>query len=60
MKIDEAIEILEELVDDSWSYMETEENSAAKLGIEALKRLKHERAVRIPFWANQLPGETEE
>ena len=60
MNVDKAISRMQYVIDDRPEIYSEEVYNALKLGIEALKRVKHERAFRIPFWANQLPGETEQ
>ncbi len=59
MKIDEAIEIIQELPENLNHVLNGEQESALRLGIEALKRVKsthrfHGMGDYIP-----LPGETE-
>lgn len=60
MTIDKAIEVLDNLVKTLPGTLESDERDAVKLGIEALKRVKHLRN----FWCRdldlKLTGETAE
>ncbi len=58
MKLEKAIEILEDII----HYVEPgdppEEHQAVKLGIEALKRINHARHHPYTTTISKLPGET--
>ena len=58
MKIDQAIETLQEILDDEESRWEPDGQTSLKLGIKALERIKSFRTNMgsQKFW--QLPGET--
>lgn len=59
MTIDEAIKELTKIVG-KWQYgASNERDRALKLGIEALKRVAHQRSSMTPFEIRKLPGETD-
>ena len=58
MTIDETINILTELQRDLTSEDECPAGDAIKLGIEALKNLRNQRATGIAALEYKLPGET--
>lgn len=60
MKLEKAIEILEHEVTYRDCFDNTDRYHALKLGIEALKSVKQDRALRLPGRLEPLPGETEE
>ena len=59
MKLDEAIEILDRHFNLHFDAPRIELDEAAKLGIEALKRLAFNRLNTIATSDELLPGETE-
>ena len=58
--IDEAIKELEKDIADFGGPGTSTLCQAERLGSEALKQLKREREEHVGFWADRLPGETEE
>jgi len=58
--IDEAIEILEKVEEDTWLGPERQWKAAVKLGYEALKGIKKVRKTFRPYVEALLPGEAEE
>ena len=59
MTIPEAIEILEKQIRLTSPNLEPDLIKAIKLGIEALKKLKELRTVKVVIFDRPLPGETE-
>jgi len=57
MKLDKAIEILEEILNDEESEWDLDGKSALHLGIEALKRVKAGRPAPPSLAFITLPGE---
>jgi len=60
ISIDEAIKDLIVIRDGSHQLPTTKWKASCNLGIEALEQLKREREEHVGFWADRLPGETEE
>lgn len=60
MTLEEAIEILGEFVVESEDEEDIKGNKAAKLGIEALRRIQEARTKYHSVWGDTLPGETKE
>jgi hypothetical protein len=60
MKLEKAIEILDNHQCDLPRNEVPDLVTAIKLGIEALKRIQDGRAKGYDFFAHNLPGETEE
>ena len=60
MTIEEAIKILEDILNFVKPGDPPEEHDAVKLGIEALKRLQEHRYDHIDITYRALPGETKE
>lgn len=60
MTLDEAIEVLCELADDSYISLDADGPRAIQLGIEALKRIKDMRISPCTTADETLPGETTE
>ena len=60
MTIDEAIQILDDLIKSGEYEGDPYDSVAVKLGIEALKQIKKERFIAHPYCLNPLPGETED
>ena len=60
MKIDEAIEKLNHLLDPSYFLISTDERNAVKLGIEALKCVKVLLIIPDKRINLELPGETKD
>lgn len=60
MKIDEAIKLLQQDIDDGYFESESPVEDAAKLGIEAMKREQHRRKYDIHLPIELFLGETEE
>ncbi len=61
MKLDKAIEVLEEILAYVRPGDPPEEHDATRLGIQALKRIKKGRAnLKWPFCDRPLPGETDD
>ncbi len=60
MKLEEAIEILESSLDNLDPFGEGEIGCAAKLGIEALKRVQKGRRPQSWLDSSTLPGETKD
>jgi len=60
MKVSEAIELLEEALEDANEQETPQYVAALKLGIEALKLVQRERLLGINPVETKLPGETEE
>ena len=58
MKLDKAIEILTDCLNIGTQEATPDVNNALKLGIEALKRIKHLRPNYAYAKATRLPGET--
>jgi len=60
MKLDKAIEILENMRDTNLNYYSPDRSAALQLGIEALKLIQRERLLGINPVETKLPGETTE
>ena len=60
MTLDEAIRQNKETVEEKHTNLCAKQQAAILLGVEALKQLKREREELFSFWADRLPGETEE
>lgn len=60
MNLEKAIEILDTHQCDMPRNEVPDLIDAVKLGIEALKRVKHTRQPHLYFWQVALPGETED
>jgi len=60
MKLERAIEILEELPYQGEGVLDGKTIAALKLGIEALKRLEKLRGYSMTQVDTRLPGETED
>jgi hypothetical protein len=60
MTLDEAIEVLQDLLGEGPYFRPEKRIEAVKLGIEALKRWKNFRDNSQTFGYSPLPGETEE
>ena len=60
MKLDKAIELLNQALDEPGSVPPIDLTPAMKLGIEALKRISLWRAFLKKYDLTVLPGETEE
>jgi len=58
MNIDEAIEVFERELEDTFIGSEEKWKRALKLGLEALKRVKWQRIPGGSIRENLLPGET--
>lgn len=59
MKIDKAIEILQDILRHVQPIDPPDEHDAITLGIEALKHLQKSRQYNLAFNSETLPGETE-
>jgi len=59
MTIDKAIKKIQYVIDDRPEIYSEEVLAALKLGIEALKRIKHLRGYAMTQVDTRLPGETE-
>lgn len=60
MTLAKTIELLNFLILQGFGPTQDDTKDAIKIGIEALKRLKHERLIGDKFAAQPLPGETED
>ena len=60
MKLEKAIEILQEKQRENEPHWERGDRAALSLGIEALKSVKQDRVLRLEGRLHPLPGETEE
>ena len=60
MTLEEAIKILNDMLQACTNLQYTDHPKALKLGIEALKRIKEQRGYAQNFNYLPLPGETEE
>ena len=60
MKLDKAIEILDDMVNPDNTIGNADDKDAINLGIEGLKLIQRERLLSINPVETQLPGETEE
>ncbi len=60
MNIPKALEILEDYVKPTGFIIHHNFDDALRLGIEALKRVSHDRITHPSPFPNLLPGETEE
>ena len=60
MKLEKAIEILQEKQRENEPHWERGDRAALSLGIEALKRVQRTRPGYLYAKATRLPGETEE
>jgi len=60
MKLDKAIEILEDIDHSFRDGFSSDEDDALLLGIEALKRHREDRLLNVWTFPRALPGETEE
>ena len=60
MTIDEAIKTLEDILTNVEPGDPPEEHDAIKLGIEALKEVKHARSISFGVVNLKLPGETKD
>jgi len=60
MTLEKAIKILELFVHAPWLAPVGEDIEAAKLGIEALKRLSEGRLKGYDYFGHSLPGETKD
>lgn len=58
MELDQAIEILDTLLNDYNEEPCPNEEKAIRLGLEALKRVKLDRNLPYPVISDMLPGET--
>ena len=58
MKLEKAIETLAGLGDSETAGVDEEEKNALKLGIEALRRIKHDRIINDDLNPYPLQGET--
>ena len=58
MDIDKAIKVLEAENKSPWNQANSDLRNSAKLGIEALKKLKELRAGKGVIFDKLLPGET--
>ena len=60
MRIEEAIEINNSILDGTYDHRDEDMEIALKLGIEALKTVREMRHYPFPDGIIQLPGETTE
>jgi len=60
MKLDKAIEILNDLLGEGPQFPPDDRREAVKIGIEALKRHYQIQHEVVPFPEKPLPGETED
>jgi len=60
MKIDEAMRILDDIVECGEYEGDPDDSAAVKLGIEALKAIRRDRNLGMPWAINQLLGETKD
>jgi len=60
MKITRALEVLQTKQPESSDISDEDEEAAANLAIEALKRVKNNRGNGFPVLETPLPGETKE
>lgn len=60
MRLEEAREVLHNFIKQEETYLTTTEETAIKLAIEALKRIKKSRGDATRYYIGYLPGETKE